>query len=163
MKTKINKTKQFFSYTADEAALQKAWHGTNFLGSLSNVKASEALKRVSAKRHNIWELAVHSAYWKFRVIQRIKKDKDLKFPLKGTNWFKSPTTLSAKEWKEIRNLARTMHTRLQKTISELKENELMRRRENSKYTNWQLVVAIALHDVYHTGQIQLLKRLIRSS
>jgi len=147
----------------DEAALQKAWHGTNFLGSLSNVKPAEALKRVSVNRHNIWELAVHSSYWKYRIIQRIKRDKEFKFPFKGTNWFKSPANLSTKEWKEIRNLARIMHVKLQETISGLKENELMRGNENSKYTNWQLIVGIAYHDVYHTGQIQLLKKLIRNS
>jgi uncharacterized damage-inducible protein DinB len=149
----------FLTYTVDEAALQRAWHGTNFLGSILNVTAAEALKRPGKNRHNIWELTVHSAYWKYRIIQRIKRDKQLRFPFRGTNWFKSPAKLSNNEWSEIRKLAKTMHDKLKDTIYNMKESGL--KAKNGKRNVWDLIIAIALHDVYHTGQIQLIKRLIR--
>jgi uncharacterized damage-inducible protein DinB len=149
----------YLIYMLDEAALQKAWHGTNFLGSIRNVSAAEALKRPGKDRHNIWELTVHSAYWKYRIAQRIKRDKQLSFPFRGTDWFRSPVQLSNAEWSDIRKLAKNMHDKLKVTIQNIKESRL--KVKNGKHNVWELIVAIALHDVYHTGQIQLVKKLIR--
>jgi uncharacterized damage-inducible protein DinB len=151
----------YLEYILDEAAFQKAWHGTNFLGSLRNVSAKEALKRPEKGRHNIWELAVHSAYWKYRIIQKLKKDRTFKFPLAGSNFFASPAKLTDKEWKETKSLAKKMHDKLKAALKNIESKNLETKK--GKYKVWELIVAIALHDVYHTGQIQLVKRLIRNS
>lgn len=149
----------YLDFIIDEAALQKAWHGTNFLGSLQNVSSKEALKRPGTNRHNIWELAVHSAYWKYRILNRINKNKKLKFPFIGTNWFKSPAKLTDTEWRNIKKLARDIHFQLKTSLGSSTKRKL--ETKNGKYNTWQLMVAIALHDVYHAGQIQLIKRIIR--
>ena len=48
----------------DQAYDQRAWHGTNLRGSLKGLKLSELLHRPQTKRHNIWEITLHCAYWK---------------------------------------------------------------------------------------------------
>ncbi|HJS59272.1 MAG TPA: hypothetical protein VKA01_14315 [Vicinamibacteria bacterium] len=49
----------------DEAFDKKAWHGTNLRGSVRGLDARTAAWRPGPRRHNIWELAVHAAYWKY--------------------------------------------------------------------------------------------------
>jgi hypothetical protein len=46
----------------DEAFDRKSWHGTNLRGSLRGMSARAAAWRPGPRRHNAWEIAVHTAY-----------------------------------------------------------------------------------------------------
>src|SRR6476659_2190080 len=76
----------------DEAFDKKSWHGTNLRGSLRGVTEAQASWRPGPKRHNIWELAVHAAYWKYVVRRRLMGEKRGSFPLPGSNFFERPST-----------------------------------------------------------------------
>ena len=49
----------------DEAFDKRSWHGTNLRGSIRGLTPAEAARRPGAGRHNVWELIVHAASWKF--------------------------------------------------------------------------------------------------
>ena len=49
----------------DEAFDRRSWHGTNLRGSIRGLPRSTAAWRPAPDRHNIWELVVHAAYWKY--------------------------------------------------------------------------------------------------
>ena len=51
----------------EQAYNKPSWHGTNLRGSVRRVTAAQAAWRASAGRHNIWEIVVHAAYWKYAV------------------------------------------------------------------------------------------------
>jgi len=74
----------------DEAYSRKTWHGPNLRQSLKGVSAKQAAWRPAPGRHNIWELALHSAYWKYAVRRRIEGGKRGSFALKGSNFFARP-------------------------------------------------------------------------
>jgi hypothetical protein len=139
----------------DEAYEKRAWHGTNLRGSLRGVNVDEALWRPDEKRHNIWELTVHAAYWKYAVRNRLEKGKRGSFALKGSNWIASPATASEADWKKIVKLLDDEHDRLRETVAALTPKRL------SDSKTLRLVYGIAAHDLYHAGQIQLIKRLQR--
>ncbi len=145
----------------DEAFDRKAWHGPNLRGSLRGVTAREAAWRPARGRHNIWEIAVHAAYWKYAVRRRILGGKRGSFPLKGCNWFARPTRLDGKTWREDVNLLTDEHARMRDAIARLSDAALSKRTGKGKTCLATLVYGVALHDVYHAGQIQLLKRLQR--
>ena len=145
----------------EEAYFKKAWHGPNLHSALTGVTADDALKRPSEGRNNIYEVTVHSAYWVYRVINRIRKNPGLKFPLKGTNWFESPNILKNTEWKKIKELLNKLHKELFNLISELGSKEFKSKTEKEKRIVSRLLVGISMHDVYHAGQIQLIKKLIK--
>ena len=48
---------------------KRAWHGTALRGALRGVTPGRALRRPGPGRHNIWELVLHIAYWKYAVTQ----------------------------------------------------------------------------------------------
>jgi uncharacterized damage-inducible protein DinB len=143
----------------DESFNKRAWHGTNLRGSIRGLAFEEVSWRPSPARHNIWEVVVHCAYWKYIVRRRITGEKKGSFPLKGSNWFRRPTDRTEKAWREDIHLLEETHQTLRYAIAGLKSSDLKKKPFGSKWTNLQTISGIASHDLYHAGQIQLLKRL----
>src|SRR2546422_6033044 len=67
----------------DQAFDHKAWHGTPLWGSLRGLRPQGALWRPGRGRHNIWEVVLHTAYWKYIVRRRLARDATLSFPRAG--------------------------------------------------------------------------------
>jgi hypothetical protein len=145
----------------DEAFDHRSWHGTNLRGAIRGVGAEAAAWRPSHDRHNIWELVVHAAYWKYAVRRRLRQEKRGSFPLGGSNWWTRPTggAASEGEWRADVRLLTEMHKALRQTVAELPERALAKRAAGSPFDNVSLITGAAAHDLYHAGQIQLLKRL----
>ena len=144
----------------DESYRKSAWQGPNLKGSLRGVDASQAAWRPAPGRHNVWELVVHAAYWKYAVRRMLTGEKKGGFALKGSNWFVRPVA-GARDaaWRDDLALLDSEHRRLRDAVAGLKDSDLRRRPPGSKRTTDALVYGVASHDVYHTGQIQVLKRL----
>ncbi len=81
------------------------------------------------------------------------------FPFKGSNWFRRPETLTDKAWRTDVTLLDDMHRSLMGAVSDLPLSELHKTPAGSKVSNFALLSGLAAHDLYHAGQIQLLKRL----
>jgi hypothetical protein len=145
----------------DEAYEKRAWQGTNLRGSIRGLTAQEAAWRPAPDRHNIWEIVVHAAYWKYTVRRRLLSEKKGSFPLKGSNWLKRPLVMRENAWREDVRLLDEVHRSMREAISRIKPSDLNRKTAGSKFTNLSIITGIACHDVYHTGQIQLLKRLMK--
>lgn len=145
----------------EESYSAKAWHGSNLRGSLRGVSAREASRRPAPGRHNIWEIVVHCAYWKYIVRRRLLSEKKGSFPLKGSNWFHRPDAMTEAAWKRDIALLHQCHQDLVNALRTLRDGSLGKKPRASKVSNAAVLRGIASHDVYHAGQIQLIKRLIR--
>jgi len=102
---------------------------------------------------------LHTAYWKCVVRRRLLRDPDIAFPRIGANFPDLPAKPNAIAWKRDRALLDEQHALLRRTIAGLSTKELSRRAWRSKWTVAENVYGIASHDLYHAGQIQLIKRL----
>ena len=143
----------------DEAYQRKAWHGPNLRGAIRGLDPRGAAWRPAPDRHNIWEIVVHCAYWKYAVRRRMLAEKRGAFPLQGSNWFARPEALSPQAWRDDIALLEEMHRRLSAAVSNLTPRDLRKTPRGSRLPNVAVLSGIAAHDVYHAGQIQLLKRL----
>jgi uncharacterized damage-inducible protein DinB len=143
----------------DESYERSAWQGPNLRGSLRGVSASQAAWRPRPGRHNIWELVLHAAYWKYAVWRMLTGEKRGTFPEKGSNWFLRPVSPTERAWRSDLALLDEIHRRLRKAVSGLSRASLSSKPRGSKRRTDTLVYGVASHDVYHTGQIQILKRL----
>src|SRR5262245_33294914 len=105
----------------DQAFDHSAWHGTNLKGSIRGVSAKDAAWRPGKGRHNIWELVVHAAYWKYTVRRRLLGEKRGSFDLKGSNWFVRPEPGAGSEeaWKKDVALLFATHVSLRRAIENL--------------------------------------------
>jgi uncharacterized damage-inducible protein DinB len=145
----------------EEAFDRRSWHGTNLRGAIRGLTPPAAAWRPAEGRHNIWELVVHAAYWKYAVRRRLTGDKRGTFPLAGSNWWPRPQEGSTSEWKHDVALLVAEHRRLREAASQLSQAQLTRRAPGSPFSYAALIRGVAAHDLYHAGQIQLLKRLVR--
>jgi hypothetical protein len=136
----------------DQGYNRKAWHGPTLRQSLRGVSAQAAAWRPAPGRHNIWELTVHAAYWKYIARRRLLGEKRGSFVLKGSNWFKRPLELSESAWKSDLALLELEHQKLRAAMADC----LKAKKRNAPA---RLLFGVAFHDVYHAGQIRLLRRL----
>ncbi|MGE0041383.1 MAG: DinB family protein [Vicinamibacterales bacterium] len=143
----------------DEAFDRRSWHGTNLRGSLRGLAPEVAAWRPGANRHNIWELVVHAAYWKYAVRRRLTGEKRGSFPLEGSNFWVRPEADDAAALKRDVALLASEHRQLRAAVLALPAARLGRRAPGSPFTYAALVRGAAAHDLYHAGQIQLLKRM----
>lgn len=144
----------------DEAFDHKSWHGTNLRGALRSVTVQQALWKPGSHRHNIWELMLHTAYWKYVVRRRITGAKRGSFLLKGSNFF--PRNIGTEEeWQLELLLLENEHRELRSALTDLNPARLDQE-IGPRLTGAALIRGAAAHDLYHAGQIQLLKRLYSS-
>lgn len=151
----------------DEAYAGPAWHGPCLRGSLRGVTGEQAAWRPGPGRHNIWEIAVHAAYWKYAVRRRLLGEKRGSFAEKGSNWFERPATATgaaratdASAWRRDLAALGRAHQELREAVIQIHPAALDRRSAGSRQTPRRMIAGIAMHDVYHAGQIQLIKRLM---
>ncbi len=138
----------------DEAYSKKTWHGPNLSQALKGVTAKQAAWRPAPARHNIWEETLHAAYWKYAVRRRLEGGKRGSFVLKGSNFFARPEKGKATEaaWRADRAILKNEHRALVETIRKILKSPCAK-------THLRMMYGIAFHDVYHAGQIRLLRRL----
>jgi uncharacterized damage-inducible protein DinB len=137
------------------------WHGgPTPLGALRGVTAEQAAWRPGPRRKSIWGLALHIAYWNYAVRRLLVGSARSAFPRAPSNWPAPPDEPDQRAWTADVALLRAEHERLVEAVREVDPGALGRRPSGSKrWTYGELLVGIAMHDAYHTGQIQLLKRL----
>jgi hypothetical protein len=149
------KTRELVLTLLDEAYRKKTWHGSNLKQAIRGVSAKEAAWRPGAGRHNIWEETLHTAYWKYTVRRRIEGGKSGSFVLKGSNFFPRPEKGKASEaaWRGDKELLEQEHRALRAAIEKVLDTP-----RGARFL--RQIYGVAFHDIYHAGQIRLLRRLM---
>jgi len=158
-----------------DSSFSRGWHGPALLGSLRGITAPRAAKTPKGLKHSIWHIVLHAAYWKYAVCLRLAAagvvipgiELDSKghprgtFPRSPSNWPRLPAPASEKAWRTDVVFLRRWHETLVRAARDLDPARLdVIPPGGKKATPRILLTGIAAHDVYHAGQVQLLKRLV---
>jgi uncharacterized damage-inducible protein DinB len=143
----------------DEAYDRRSWHGTNLRGSLRGLPREVARWRPASDRHNVWELVVHAAYWKYAVRRRLTGEKRGRFALEGSNFWVRPQDDTGAAWAADLALLSAEHRVLRDAVAGFPVSKLLQPASSGSFTYAALIRGAAAHDLYHAGQIQLLKKL----
>jgi hypothetical protein len=100
---------------------------------------------------------VHAAYWKYAV-RRIEGSARI-VRLSRQQWFVRSGKEGKVGWKRDVALLVEENRLLRETVAGLPAKRLRELSARKKWTMAEQVMGVAFHDVYHCGQIQLLKRL----
>jgi hypothetical protein len=149
----------------DPKSGKRLWLGSPTpLGCLRGVSPEQAMWKPHPDRHSIWELTLHIAYWKYAVRRKLEGSPARGFPRSPANWPRVPNIPNAGSWKADRALLRFEHEQLVVATQGFDAKRLGRRVPGSgAYRYLDILYGIIMHDFYHVAQIQLLKRLFRSS
>jgi hypothetical protein len=138
----------------DHAFDEVSWHGPNLTGSYKGLSASQASRSVRGRK-TIWEQLLHATYWKQRVLNKLTTT--TRFPRRGSNWPPMPDERTEKSWRADQTLLRDVHARLRRAVVTLPPATLADRK-----ILWH-IYGSAAHDLYHAGQIRLVRRMIGAS
>jgi uncharacterized damage-inducible protein DinB len=136
------------------------WHGDNIQRYLSDISAEVASKKPLNLNHSIAEIVCHMTAWRNFAIEKIKGNADYEVWDTELNW-QTIAALTQEEWQLIKSNLQTSQTELLKQIEQLPEHLLNAQVEGRKYNLRLLLQGIAQHDVYHAGQIAIIKKLVR--
>ncbi|HEY7681363.1 MAG TPA: DinB family protein [Gemmatimonadales bacterium] len=141
----------------------RAWHGgPTPVGAVRGVPAAQARWAPAPGRHSIWALTLHIAYWKYAVRRNLEIEPIPRFPRSPANWPAVPERADEAAWRADRELLAEEHRRFARAVERFPAAKLARRPGGKrKWTYGELIIGVLAHDAYHTGQIQLLKRLWR--
>jgi uncharacterized damage-inducible protein DinB len=132
-----------------------AWHGPALLELLEDVDAAAAAAKPLARVHSIWELLLHIAVWDGVACTRLSGKKCQPSGLANFPPVTKPTEAA---WSKA--IAKTKHTHevLVRTVAGLGESRLRDRVPGKRYDFYHMLHGIAQHELYHAGQIAILKK-----
>ncbi len=136
-----------------------SWHGPALRPVARKAPLADVGRRPKSDRHNIAEQVAHAAYWKYVARRLITGEKRGSFSLKGSNWIPVPAPVQKQTWDDLLKLLDAEHAALRLVVSELTARDLARQVGKRKLSVSQLIRGVGAHDVYHAGQIGLLRRL----
>ena len=134
----------------------KAWHGPSVREVLAGVTAEQAARQPLPDAHSIWEIVVHIGVWEAFVRRRLEGEVITDVPPEQ-DWPPVADT-SETAWKRTLEDLERGHQRLRKVISELPESRLSDTVQGMGYSVYFMLHGVVQHDLYHAGQIALLKK-----
>jgi len=154
MKTKLSQSARL----ADQlrrAFSGPAWHGPALLQLLKDVDAKTAAARPLANAHSIWELVLHIAAWDGAALRRLGGKR-----ARLTDKQNFPPVPEATEaaWREAVAHAKRMHDELVKTVASLPDSRLRETVPGKRYDFYHMLHGVVQHELYHAGQIAVLKK-----
>ena len=136
-----------------------AWHGPALLELLEDVDAATAAAKPVAAVHSIWELVLHIAAWDGAASQRLRGEKFQ--PTGAANFPPVPNSPTEAMWRKTLVRLRRTHNALVKTVTALPETRLRDRVPGKRYDFYHMLHGIVQHELYHAGQIAILKKAAR--
>jgi uncharacterized damage-inducible protein DinB len=136
----------------------EAWHGDSLLELLAGVEAKTAAARPIPKAHTIWELVLHIAAWDNAVIRRAGGST---VTLSDEQNFPSVKDASEAAWQRTLEAVKKTHNDLVKTVAAFPDSRLQDQvpgKNQDYYDFYYMFSGIAQHELYHAGQIALLKK-----
>ena len=132
-----------------------AWHGPALLELLEDVDAATAASKPLADVHSIWELVLHIAAWDGAGLRRLSGEK---CQLTGTANFPVASKPTQAAWRKAVARTKRIHDALVKTVAALPDLRLGDRVPGKRYDFYHMLHGIAQHELYHAGQIAILKK-----
>ena len=133
----------------------EAWHGPALAEILKGVTAKQAAAHPIEGAHSIWELVLHIAVWQKHVLDRLERGMaeitdELDWPKVG------PTTEAA--WRAALARLKKNNEDLARVVERLDDAKLHAQVRGKDYDFHFMLDGMSQHNLYHAGQIALLKR-----
>lgn len=139
----------------DRAYSGDAWHGPPLMQLLAGVSADVASAHPISSAHSIWEIVHHLTSWK-AISQRRLLGEPVQVPPE-LDW---PPVRDASDaaWQRALEKLSENHAGLRKVAAEFSEDQLQEKAAGPDYTRYQVLHGMIQHDLYHAGQIAILKK-----
>lgn len=136
-----------------------AWHGPSVAQLLDGLSASDAAFRPADDAHNIWELVLHIAQWDVICARRLQGE-DIRITTGDPeDWPPLPAVLSDESWNATLQQLKAAQEDLLNTVGATEDAQISQTVPHYGWTKYLMIHGTLHHDLYHAGQIGLLRRL----
>lgn len=133
----------------------EAWHGPSVLEIIEGITAQQASARIFDGIHSIWEIVLHIEAWERAVLRRLGGDR-AQLPTEE-DW-PAVAASSDEAWEQTRQALKQGHDDLRHAIAHLDESRLHQPIIEGMSSVYATLHGIVQHDLYHAGQIAILKK-----
>lgn len=131
-----------------------AWHGADLRAALTDASPSAAFWRPAPGRHNVAEIALHHAWCVRGAIAQLSGNEPGPFPLEGSDWFELTDT-GPLDWPDILGAVEEHQRRLAAVVTGIGAGTIASPLPVGE--QFDLVLGVTCHAIYHAGQVQLVK------
>jgi uncharacterized damage-inducible protein DinB len=135
------------------------WFGNNLESSLQEIDAKRAAIVPEKLNHSIAEILKHMIAWRLFVIEKLKGNAEYEVWETDLDWVKI-TELTEETWQKMLTEFLANQKLLIETIVKKAEQLLDNKVDGRSYNFRLLLNGIIQHDIYHIGQISILRKLI---
>jgi uncharacterized damage-inducible protein DinB len=143
----------------DRAFAGEAWHGPSLMQLLEGIAADDAAAHPIRDAHSIWELVNHIAAWN-TIVQHRAAGEAVVDVTTEKDW--PPLfEVSEVEWTRALEDMKASRARLRGVVERLREEQLDQKAPGEEYSIYFMLHGLIQHDLYHAGQIAILKKALR--
>ncbi|MGE5205778.1 MAG: DinB family protein [Chlamydiota bacterium] len=132
-----------------------AWHGPAVLEVLEGVEAHAAASKPIAGAHSIWELVLHIAAWDGAICRRMEGQA---LQLSPEQDFPPVKDTSDSAWRSALDTLKQRHADLIQGVLAMPDYRLTSQVPGKDYDFYHMLHGAVQHELYHAGQIALLKK-----
>lgn len=159
MKKQVERLNKMFRV----AAHGKTWHGQNILQTLENVSFEIAAAYPIEGGHCIWDYLLHIINWREFAVKALLRDEPYVIELNTDKDWTPISDFSEKAWEKAIELYKKSTDDLSIAILNIDDNRLEEIVPGHEYTFYTLLHGVIQHDIYHSGQIVLLKKMMKTN
>ncbi|KAA9338624.1 DUF664 domain-containing protein [Hymenobacter busanensis] len=141
-----------------------AWSGPSLLATLQDMTAAQAVAQRLPQVHSIWEIVLHLTAWMRVAEQRIRENRSEEMSA-AHDWPALPQPADEAAWQQAQQALAAAHGALLAAAARLSDADLDREigatsmsTPGTGTTNYVLLHGVAQHNLYHAGQVALLKK-----
>lgn len=132
-----------------------AWHGPALMELMQDIHVDHAAAKPIAHAHSIWEIALHIAVWQEAVLKRLNGE--AADPIGDQDW-PPVNDNSERAWEQTIQSLKDGHKKLVQKVSTLADADLPAKVPGRDHTVYYTLHGLIQHNLYHAGQIAILKK-----
>jgi uncharacterized damage-inducible protein DinB len=132
-----------------------AWHGDPLMKILDGITAAQASAHPVEGAHSIWEVVNHLRAWRPAIVTRLSGKAA---ELTGIGDWPPVTDTSDAAWRHCLSDLRERQLALVTAVRAFPEKKLDENAPNREHSYYVMLQGIVQHDLYHAGQIAILKK-----
>ncbi|OXA93092.1 DinB family protein [Flavobacterium hercynium] len=132
------------------------WLEVNLTDTLDEVTAAQAYTKVNPNLNTIWEIVNHLIQWRRNILKRLQGEV---ITTPDHNYFVPVLDSSEAAWEQsLQSLAKSQES-WNDFFTDFNDEDLQKIYAANNHTFYEHIQGIIQHDVYHLGQIVILKKL----
>ncbi|QSB28377.1 DinB family protein [Flavobacterium sp. CLA17] len=133
------------------------WLEVTLSHTLENVTAEQAYRKVNPNLNTIWEIVNHLIQWRRNILRRVEGETVV---TPDHNYFVPILDSSEAAWEQsLQSLAKSQEL-WNAFFEDFNDSDLEKIYVDNNHTYYEHIHGIIQHDVYHLGQIVILKKLL---